>query len=730
MLFTPTRLAVAVVAVISAGGAVAEETKATLFDDVVVSASRTGAQKAEKVPAAMAVVDAEQIENQQMTTISDLVRYEPGVDVSGSGRFGLQDFTIRGIGGNRVKIMVDGVDQSNGYDSGTEFMRAGRNFVDMDTLKQVEITKSPASTLYGSDAIGGVVAFTTKDPADYLEAGDDTALSLKAGYTGRDQSFAETVTLANRSGAWESLLLYTRRDGKETETQGSVGGIGDDRTEADPMDITSNNVLAKLIYAGSEAHRLGMVAEHYDSSTEGELLSLNDGEPGAPGVTYANQMADDSTTRTRIGVFHDWDANLAAFDTLKWTLDYQDSESDQVTSNWYSYYQTDRRMSRQYQETSWQFSLDLAKDLSLGSSNHVISYGLDVNREDLENLNVTSYASDKPTDVSRYAPKAEATTYGLYLQDEITLGALTLIPGLRYDNTEMKPNIDEYYHGGDEFKDHNSDKLTWRLGTLYQLTDNLTGFFNYAQGFRSPDLKEMYYAEDSGRGYALLANPDLEAEESDAFELGLRGTSDYGSAELVLFYNQYDNFIQQTADYSNPAYPYGQLQYNNVDEATIKGAEFKSQLWLDSLLGAPEGLSLNLSVAYAEGTNDTQDQPLNEVAPLNGVIGLSFDQADGIWGGTLNWTLVQGKDESDIAEATDGFGQPTESYATAGYGVVDVTGYYNVSEAFVIRGGVFNLLDKKYIQWSDVGGMEAGRTYMDRFSQPGLNVGISATYTF
>ncbi|WP_028111275.1 TonB-dependent hemoglobin/transferrin/lactoferrin family receptor [Ferrimonas kyonanensis] len=730
MTFAPTRTAVAIVAALCSTQALAEDAKATLFDDVVVSASRTSAQKAADVPAAMAVVDAEQIENQQVTDISQLVRYEPGVDVSGSGRFGLQDFTIRGIGGNRVKIMVDGVDQINGYDSGTEFMRSSRNFVDMDTLKQVEITKSPASTLYGSDAIGGVVAFTTKDPADYLEAGDDTALALKAGYSGQDQTFSESLTLANRTGNWESMLLYTRRDGEETETQGSVGGIGDDRTKADPMDVAVNNILAKLIFDGQGAHRVGTTLEWHDASTEGELLSHNDGMPGAPGVTYANQTADDSTKRVRIGAFHHWQANLSLFDTLKWSVDYQDSESDQITSNWYSGVSTDRRMSRQYQETSWQLSLDMAKRVTLGSSDHSISYGADFNREDLENLNITSYADGRDTDISRFAPKAQATSYGLYLQDEIRLGALTVIPGLRYDNTEMKPEIDQYYPGGEDFDDHNSDKLTWRLGTLYQISEGLSGFFNYAQGFRSPDLKEMYYAYSRQGIYAILANPDLEPEESDAFELGLRGASDYGSAELVLFYNQYDNFIDSTTDYSNPDFPYGQSQYNNVTEATIKGVEFKSQWWLDSLLGAPEGLSLNLAVAYAEGSDDSKDQPLNSVAPLNGVLGLSFDDADGVWGGVLNWTLVQGKDESDIAVATDFMGRPIDSYATAGYGVVDVTGYYNVSDQLVVRGGIFNLLDKQFIRWNDVAGMEAGRTNMDRYTQPGINLGISATYTF
>ncbi|TKB53073.1 TonB-dependent hemoglobin/transferrin/lactoferrin family receptor [Ferrimonas aestuarii] len=727
----PAPIAAAVLAVLASQAVAEQQPKTTVFDDVVVSASRTSTQKAEDVAAAMTVVNAEQIDDELITDISQLVRYEPGVEASGRGRFGLQDFNIRGISGNRVKIMVDGVDQINAYDSGTEFMRSSRNFVDLDTLKQVEITKTPASSLYGSDSIGGVVAYTTKDPADYLEAGDNSAGSVKVGYDGADNTFSETLVFANRTGSWESLLQYTRRDGDETETSGDVGGIGDNRTEADPMDNTSNALLGKLIFDNDGAHRVGMIAEYFDSTTEGDLLSQNDGEPGGDGVTYANQKADDESSRYRISLFHDWEANLAMFDSLSWKVNYQDSESDQVTKNWYKSVNTDRIMSRNYQEQSLQLSVDFAKQLKSSSVTHDVSYGADYRDDDLENLNTTSYANDLPTSVTRYAPKASSSTYGFYLQDQITLGKLTVTPGVRYDNTEMKPEIDEYYHGGfDEFKNHSSDALTWRLGTVYKFNDNVSTFFQFAQGFRSPDLKEMYYAEDSGRGYALLANPDLEAEESDSYELGLRLNNNWGSAELVAFYNQYDNFIVSTTDYSNPSYPYGQIQYNNIDEATIKGVEFKTQLWLDALLGAPEGLTLDFSVAYADGENDTNNTPINSIAPLNGVVGLSYDDADGVWGSSLNITMYQGKDEGDIEPITDWMGQAQDPYVPGGYAIVDLIGYYNITDALVVRGGVFNLLDKKYTRWNDVAGLEDGRSYMDRYTQPGRNIGVSVSYHF
>jgi len=730
MMLKPAPIAAAVMAALSCN-TLAEEAKTTVFDDVVVSASRTSEKTADEVAAAMLVVDQETIDDQLVTDIKRLVRYEPGVEVSGTGRFGLQDFTIRGISGNRVKIMVDGVDQINAYDSGTQFMRSSRNFVDIDSLKQVEITKSPASSLYGSDAIGGLVAFTTKDPADYLQQGDDTALSVKLGYQGDSNSLAETITLANRRGSWESLLQYTRRDGEETETAGDVGGIGDARTKADPLETQSDSLLGKLIYAPGNSHRVGIVAEYFDAQSEGELLSQNDGEPGEAGVTYANMASDDRASRYRFGLFHEWDANRSAFDSLSWKLNYQDSESDQLTHNWYSYYATEREMSRNYQEQSLQFSIDFAKQLQLGEVSHEISYGADYRSDELENLNTTHYANERPSDVSRYAPKAESTSYGLYLQDQISLGRLTITPGLRYDDTEMEPEIDQFYQGGvDSFDDHQSDKLTWRLASLYQFSEQLAGFFQYAQGFRAPDLKEMYYAEDSGRGYALAANPDLEAEESDAFELGLRLNNRFGATELVAFYNQYDNFIATTTDYTDPAYPYGIIQYDNIAEATIKGIELKAQLWLDELLNAPAGSSLSLAVAWADGEDDTDNTPLNSIAPLSAVLGVSYDDLDGVWGSSLTLSMEQGKDVGDVEPIRDRAGNPLTPYTPAGYVVADLSAYYKLTDALVVRGGVFNLFDTRYTEWSDVAGMDAAETNLDRYTQPGRNIGASVAYQF
>lgn len=102
-----------------------------------------------------------------ITGLDDLFKYTPGVTVETNARQGVQGINIRGIEGNRIKVLVDGVAQGNQFDSGNNFINSSRVEVDTDLVKAVEIVKGAASSLHGSDAIGGIVAFETKDPSDF-----------------------------------------------------------------------------------------------------------------------------------------------------------------------------------------------------------------------------------------------------------------------------------------------------------------------------------------------------------------------------------------------------------------------------------------------------------------------------------------------------------------------------------------------------------------------------------
>ena len=158
----------------------ADEQQRNERDQVTVTATRVE-QRVDEVPATVSVITAKTIEDELVTDIKDLVRFEPGVSVrSSTQRFGAalgatgrdrnSGFSIRGLEGNRVLIQVDGIRVPDAYAFGPTANGRG-DYVDMDLLKSAEILRGPASALYGSDGVAGAVSFITRDPDDMVQDG-------------------------------------------------------------------------------------------------------------------------------------------------------------------------------------------------------------------------------------------------------------------------------------------------------------------------------------------------------------------------------------------------------------------------------------------------------------------------------------------------------------------------------------------------------------------------------
>ena len=702
----------------------------TLLNQVTVSAARTEKQLKD-IAGSVVVVDEEQIEKNMATDIKHLVRYEPGVTVGSDGRNGSEGFNIRGMDGNRVKIMVDGVDQPQQFKPAGPYQRGQRNFIDVDSLKAVEIVKGPSSSLYGSDAIGGIVAFQTKDPEDYLKAeGDDTAASVKGAYTSADKGLATTFTLANRTGDLESLLIYTRRNYKETSTHSGLDVNGETRGKADPMKFGGGNLLGKLRYQLNDNHRIGLDAEYQETKSDVELKS-------GVGLIPVVMTGDNKRQRKRVSFSHEWDASLVAFDSMKWQLDWQDSQTRQNTH--IPAYEKQilpppldptkfnaRNKDYLYQEKSLKLATQFEKTFTTGDISHHLIYGADVRQVKTINENTThDLKTGKPTD-DTYIPGVDNQTYGFFAQNDMQITKrFKLSPGLRYDSYHYKPK--GKLKDGTTANDKKGSKLTGRLGAIYDLNDNVSVFGQLSQGFKAPGLYETYFNMDTKGKNKHLANLDLKPEESSSIEFGLRGDHNFGSFELTGFLSRYKNFIDEVKKDGGIWYPFGISQYQNIAKAEIKGVEFRGQLWLDDALNAPTGTSLRTSIAYARGKNKENGKALNSVAPLTAVFGLGYDDVSGDWGGEIAWTLVKGKSNSDIDES-DVIDITKKQFNPAGYGIVDLTTYYHPMDNLTLRAGLFNVTDKKYHQWQNIRGRNTDDKGLDRYTQPGRNFSVSVKW--
>lgn len=693
---------------------------------VTVVGTRTE-RRVDEVPASVSVITAEAIETNLATDIKDLIRFEPGVSVptsparfsaalSGAGRDGNSGFTIRGMGGNRVLIVQDGVRVPDGFAFGAQSVGRG-GYNDLDLVKSVEILRGPASALYGSDGIAGAVSFTSKDPSDFIEAGRNFGARARVGYNSADEGWTEGLALAGRSGAFSGLLAYTRRDAQETENMAETGGVGAARTQPNPQDFASNAVLAKLVWDVNDHHTLRLTYDHFDQEMDGEALS-------SYSATVVGLTAHDETQRDRVSL--DWRFDdVLGLDSGSVAAFWQDSTTRQFT------YEdrtpaVDRTRDVTFDNAVWGLAAQGSMSFGGEAVRHRITFGADWSRTSQEGVRDGTVPPMGEPFPARPFPKTEFDLAGLFIQDEIDLlgGRLSIIPALRYDWYELTPKKDALFPAAAEKQ--NDSRLSPKIGAIYWADDHFGVFANYAQGFKAPSPMQVNnFFANPVFGYESIPNPDLKPETSESIEGGFRfrNLDLFGgslSLQTTAFRTEYDDFINQVVVRGTGRPGVDPLIYQYVNLTTVKiwGLEARGDIHWDN------GFSTIVAASFADGEQETKGErgALTSVDPIKLVGGLNYAAPSGVWGGsaTVTWS-----DKKSNHECGGGLCWPGERFT-----LLDVTAFWNVTERATVRAGVFNVFDEKYAWWSDVRGLSrpavgASPGTLDAFTQPGRNVGVS-----
>ncbi|NWD90330.1 TonB-dependent receptor, partial [Pseudomonas sp. K5002] len=729
---------------------------AITLQQMTISATRQE-QAVDSVPSTVTVHDREELDRQNVNTIRELVRYEPGVSVGGAGtRSGNAGYNIRGIDGDRILTQVDGVEVPDNFFNGP-YAKTRRNYVDPEIVKRVEILRGPASALYGSSAIGGAVSYFTLDPNDIIKPGQDYGARLKTGYSSADESWLTSGTVAGRVQDFDGLLHLSQRNGHEMESYDGNNATGLARTGANPEDARTTNVLAKLGWNYGEDNRLGLTYEKFKDDRDTNLKNAVGGPfVGGQGFNfYRGRTGNDTITRERFGIENKFALDSPIADHIKTSLNYQIAKTDQTTAE---IYQPSRKVLRTretlYEEKQWVFDAQLDKAFSIGETDHVVTYGTTLKQQKVTGsregaatclavgAGCTAIGAPSPSaaDSVKKAsdfPDPTINSYALFAQDQIAWDKWTFLPSVRYDYIQLKPKLtQEFLNTVDPTRiyDHSDSEKNWhrvtpKFGVTYALTEQYTWFGQYAEGYRTPSAKALYGRfENLQQRYTVEPNPDLKPESSRGVETGIRGNFDSGSFDVAVYYNKYRDFIDEDASVAGGTVQ--QFEANNIKHATIKGVEAKGRLSLDAF-GAPQGLYTQGSIAYTYGRNDDNGEPLNSVNPLKGVFGLGYDQQN--YGALVSWTLVKKQDRVDSTTffAPDG-NSANGPFKTPGFGIVDLTGFYKVTNDVTINGGLYNLTDKKYWNWDDVRSYDSvgeagvtGPANLDRLTQPGRNFAIN-----
>ncbi|WP_377115662.1 TonB-dependent hemoglobin/transferrin/lactoferrin family receptor [Pseudoalteromonas sp. M58] len=678
---------------ISSGSALAEN---VIDDHIVVSGSRFE-QKLEDVTGSVTVITEQDIERQLAVDLQTMFKYDPSISSTGSGA-GAQTLTVRGVGGNRVVFIKDGRRTNDGYAGGGGYL-VGRNYFDVAGVKQVEVAKGAASSLYGSDALGGIVVITTKDPSDYL-VDQQSLVKVALGYQGQSNQVAADITAAKDLGDVAISAVYSHRDSEEVQNYVE---------DLPGYDARSDALLLKVEQKLDEKRTLKYTLDYFNQTTEQV-------------ITPSIQETEDEDTNISFALDYDSDMATAIFDKWYGQLSYSryEQQSDQISAarNYIDY-------------NDYGFEQDIlglkavfSKEVKGENTEHEFVYGVDIDLYDttrprLKTRVLNDGTVDFTNEKQKAFPGADTSLVGVYMQDSIKFNETdwSLVAGIRYDYYALEAKKDALY-ADIELDDITESAFSPKLGVIYQVDDNLSWYGQYVRGFKIPPHDQAYQSHGVEPFYQILPNADLDPESSDSFEIGLRYASSDISVNLSTFYAAYDDFIETTIAGVEPTYIPNVnktfYQYQNISETQISGVEAGIAMYVT------DDILLEANVAYVDGENKDSDQPLTSISPLNGSILVSTEFGNVNW--TAAWRLA--KAQSDVVLDTNG----NKTTQGNGYGVVDLYANYQW-QAWQMNVGLLNLLDKEYVPFELIAGQSKG-TDFSQYSQPGRNVSARISYQF
>ncbi|MEA3521667.1 MAG: TonB-dependent receptor [Campylobacterota bacterium] len=677
----------------------------------IVHIATKNAKSIDGVAASVEIITQKQIEAMGAENLKEIIERTPGITVqygtfpSASAK-SKSSISIRGMGANGTLFLLDGRrlagEVANPYDL---------DRIPASIIERIEIVKGPMSSLYGSDAVGGVINIITKRPSDKDEV--NIATRYGSNQEGEAENFNINMSYQGRSGKLGSSIYmnftstspyYQDEDADVylplgcTAPACKVKPSKHPVTENTPLQDYYNDVgvsyreESKIVTLGgrftydfTDALVVGLDINYLDESREGSYI-------GYFHPTGYKAMGN-KLPAYNVPVLSE-DTNMR-FDTSL-DLEYRASDSLHVKARVYrSYYEKrNKTMAAEYKDMGFSSLDDSAhngmnanvdlKVAELSASwlphdEHFTSFGIEYRDEIRE-----SSVFDKTSGMSEKAVDYQSA----YIQDEWdATEALYLIAGARYDaisNAENKP--------------------TFRLGGVYSFNSLARLRANFAQGYRTPDIREMYIFKQTPNGFQLGADPagyDLKPESTNAFEIGLTGRDSKFHYDVALFYNQISDTITQF-----------------LKTVTLGGEKVQAYTFENVSNAHTQGLELSLGYDFLENLYggifwtelQTEDEETAKELPFNPERTISLSAQYALTSALSLDAVARYIGKQHYQKLIDQ-GTPSETRSdsvTNEHTLVDMTLRYELNKRVGFYGGVNNILEESV---DDIMGSNVGRYY-------------------
>ncbi|WP_241492105.1 TonB-dependent receptor domain-containing protein [Pseudomonas sp. TTU2014-080ASC] len=653
--FSKTMLAAAVASM--ACVAYAEEPME--LETVVVTAAGFE-QSVKDAPASISVISAEELKKRSYTDVTDALKNVAGVQIIGGGVE--QSISIRGMTAGYTLFLIDGRPVQGNDAFGIRGAQAGTpiNFLPpIEAIERIEVIRGPASALYGSDAMGGVVNIITK------KVGDTIRGSITSEYTVADRK-NDVNENAFQTSAYVDLplipnVLALQLNGAIHDQQESHFVGGSDSSASDP-DYEKENIGGKLSW----------------NINEDNLLTL--------GHTYSKQ---ERTSNPGKSIAEDGTKSYRESVKENYFLAHEGSYGSLNTNSYVNYDKSENKTSLNA-TTGKGITYDVLTVNTQGTyffDSHTVTAGLTHKYEDLKDG--SSNGLKRPI-VADPNAVVEMNRYqnSFFLEDSWSMtDDFTLTLSGRYDDNQA-------------FGDHFSPKVYG----VYHINENFTLKGGVTSGFKAPDLRNA--ANDYGlssMGGTVIGNPDLKPEKSLNKEIGLAYENfDWGlESTLTVYVTDYKDKVNRTGnicdtvnkvcEWNGTIYPYEDRGYTaneNVDEAELRGIEWT----LDYKI--LDNLTYRHSYTFTETEQKSgvyKGEALNDTAKHSFNASLDWDVTE-----RLNaWTQFNYRGSTSGRWQTGTSGSSSNGVTYPAYRFFDVGLGYKATKDLTLKAGVYNVANEK-----------------------------------